>query len=94
MRPCWADKLPLWAFVAISLVLFVLGNLDNDTAFSERWWAAFLWFEGFVGLTFILPAWVALRVIDFMAGGPTIRLARRRAREAMADYPGPVSARW
>ena len=35
MRPCWADKLPLWAFVAISLVLFVLGNPTTTPPFRN-----------------------------------------------------------
>jgi hypothetical protein len=92
MHPCWADKIPLWIFLAVTLVLFVLGNLDNDTP-SGRWWAAFFSVDGFLFLKFILPTWVVLRVIDFMVGGPTIRLARRRAREA-TDYSAAGTARW
>jgi hypothetical protein len=84
--PCWADKIPLWIFLAVTVVLFVLGQVGSNPA-SDRWWDAFLWVEGFLFLKFILPAWVVLRVIDFMVGGPTIRLARRRAREA-TDYSG------
>ena len=92
MHPCWADKIPFWIFLAVTVVLFVLGNLDNDTP-SGRWWAAFLWVDGFLFLKFILPAWVVLRVIDFMVGGPTIRLARRRAREA-SGYSAAGRASW
>jgi len=86
MHPCWADKIPLWVFLAVTVVLFVLGQVGSNPA-SDRWWDAFLWVEGFLFLKFILPAWVVLRVIDFMVGGPTIRLARRRAREA-TGYSG------
>ena len=41
MHPCWADKIPAWIFLAVTVVLFVFGNLDNNTTFSERWWSAF-----------------------------------------------------
>jgi hypothetical protein len=84
--PCWADKIPFWIFLAVTVVLFVLGSVGSNPA-SDRWWDAFLWVDGFLFLKFILPAWVVLRIIDFMVGGPTIRVARRRAREA-TGYSG------
>jgi hypothetical protein len=79
MRLCWADKIPLGIFLAAILALFTLGNLDNPTAMNERWWVAFFDIEGLIFLKAVLPIWLVLRAIDFMFGGPSIRLARRRA---------------
>jgi hypothetical protein len=54
---------------------------------AAQHWSAFLSIEGFLFLKIVLPAWIALRVIDLFGGGPRIRRAYRE-EQAAKSYEG------
>jgi hypothetical protein len=82
LRLCWADKIPLVAFAAITLVLLFLGSTgETPPAYADvtaaRHWAALLSIDWLIFWKVILGPWIVLRIVDFLMGGPARRIGRR-----------------
>lgn len=75
MRLCWADKLALGLFAVVAAYLLFIGSIGpNPNAGSADWFGAYAEILWIFARKVFLPLWLALRVIDFLLGGP-----RRRA---------------
>jgi hypothetical protein len=80
----WADKLALGALVLIVFALFLLGDVFNGGPRPDAYarvtaaehYVAFFSIVWLIAWKFVLPIWLALRALDFLAGGPS----RRRGR--------------
>lgn len=71
------DRIGLGLVVLFVLFLFFIGGVGpNDKFMDADWWTAFWDIFWTIGLKFILPIWLALRLVDAVSGGP----ARRRGR--------------
>lgn len=70
LKICWADKIGLALLGVLTFALFFLGNLNNPERGSWAWIEAGLSILWIVGSKTVLPVWLFLRLIDFLAGGP------------------------
>lgn len=75
---CWADKLgTVWACVVVGIVLALqerggfLKSIDTESGLAQ-------WFRLFALV--VLPVWVILRLMDWVAGGPAKRKGLVRAQ--------------
>lgn len=69
------DRIGLGLFVAAAVVMFALGETGpNPNFLNSEWWESYLHIMFVIGLKFVVPIWVVLRLIDAASGGP----ARRR----------------
>lgn len=70
------DRIGLGLLVLAALFMFFLGETGPNPKFLDSdWWQAYFDVMAVIGLKFILPIWLALRLGDLLSGGP----ARRRA---------------
>lgn len=75
---CWADRMAVLLFL---LVAMALGFVDLFGGRNLEVWIEILWF---LSTRYLLPLWLALRLIDLLFGGPA-----RRAGQVMATLIRP-----
>jgi hypothetical protein len=66
MRLCWADKIALTALGLVFSALFLLSGIGNPNFGSPDWAQAFGNIMILLGLKFIAPLWVVLRILDLL----------------------------
>ena len=68
---CWADKLGvLWGLIVVLFFVAIAehkAGLFTPVPFAEM-------------MVFVIPVWIVLRIIDWIAGGPERRHGQIRAR--------------
>lgn len=75
------DRISLYLFSLLAVIIFFLGGLGPNSKFMDAdWWQAYFDIMATVGLKFILPVWLILRFIDLVLGGPMRRRGHITAR--------------
>lgn len=64
MRFCWADKLVLALLVLLSLAMIFIGATSG--LITANWWSTFAATLFLLSAKFLLPLWLALRVLDLL----------------------------
>jgi hypothetical protein len=73
MRVAWPEKVICLLAIGAGLVLICFGSLLNARSVSYDWIDAAGEIEWHFMRVALLPAWLVLRTIDFLTGGPARR---------------------
>jgi hypothetical protein len=75
------DRIALGLFVLVAIIMFAMGETGpNPNFLNAEWWQSYFDIMFVIGVKFLVPIWLVLRLLDALAGGPARRRGAINAR--------------